>query len=63
MIRSIVLAIGLFFLSISYGCSPVGVLASGGATTMVVAEGDQSLGAIIDDATIKLNISKNFLGK
>ena len=61
MIKSITLVIGLAFLSIGYGCSPVGVLASGGATTMVVAEGDKSLGTIVDDATIKLKISKNFL--
>ena len=48
----------LFFL---YGCSPVGVVASGGATTMVVAEGERSLGDVVDDATIKLNLSAKFL--
>lgn len=48
----------LFF---GYGCSPGGILASGGATTMVVAEGDRSLGAVVDDATIKFNISTKFL--
>ena len=62
MIRLTILATGLIFLSIGYGCSPAGVLASGGATTMVVAEGDKSLGTTIDDATIKLNISRKFLG-
>jgi len=61
MIRSIILVTGLVFLSIGYGCSPAGVLASGGATTMVVAEGDKSLGTIVDDATIKLNISRKLL--
>ena len=61
MIRVITLFAGFVFLSFSYGCSPVGVLASGGATTMVVAEGDKSLGTAIDDATIKLNISRKFL--
>ena len=61
MIRAITLVAGLVFLSISYGCSPVGVLASGGATTMVVAEGDKSLGSAVDDATIKLNISRKLL--
>ena len=61
MIRSIILVIGLVFLSIGYGCSPAGVLASGGATTMVVAEGDKSLGTAVDDATIKLNISRKLL--
>jgi len=44
-----------------YSCSPVGVLASGGATTMVIAEGDRSLGAVVDDATIKLNLAQKFL--
>ena len=61
MIRSIILVTGLVFLSIGYSCSPVGVIASGGATTMVVAEGDKSLGTAVDDATIKLNISRKFL--
>ena len=61
MIKSIILAAGLVFLSISYGCSSVGVLASGGATTMVIAEGDKSLGTVVDDATIKLNISRKLL--
>jgi len=61
MIKSIILVCGLVFLSIGYGCSPAGVIASGGATTMVVAEGDKSLGAAVDDATIKLNISRKLL--
>ena len=61
MVRLVILVIGLVFLSIGYSCSPVGVLASGGATTMVVAEGDKSLGTAIDDATIKLNISRKLL--
>ena len=61
MIRSIILIVGLVFLSIVYGCSPASVLASGGATTMVVAEGDKSFGTAVDDATIKLNISKKLL--
>ena len=61
MIRSIILVVGLVFLSIGYGCSPAGILASSGATTMVVAEGDKSLGTAVDDATIKLNISRKLL--
>ena len=48
-------------LIINYGCSPAGVVASGGATTMVIAEGDRSLGEVIDDATIKVLISNKFL--
>ena len=51
----------LFGLSTLYSCSPGGVLASGGATTMVVAEGDRTLGTVIDDTTIKINISSNLL--
>ena len=43
------------------GCSPANVLATGGATTMVVAEGDRSLGTIVDDATIKVNIASKFI--
>ena len=61
MIRPIILVVGLVFLFIGYGCAPVGILASGGATTMVVAEGDKSLGTAVDDATIKLNISRKLL--
>jgi len=61
MIKLIILLTGLSFLVLCYGCSPVGVLASGGATTMVVAEGERSFGTVVDDATIKLNISSKFL--
>jgi len=43
------------------GCSPVGILASGGATGMVVAEGDRSFGTVVDDATIKINIAAKFI--
>ena len=51
----------LFSLSTLYSCTPGGILASGGATTMVVAEGDRSLGTVVDDTTIKINISSNLL--
>ena len=44
-----------------FGCSPAGILASGGATGMVVAEGDRSLGTVVDDASIKLNIAAKFI--
>ena len=44
-----------------YNCSPGSILVSGGATTMVVAEGERSLGSVVDDATIKLNISAKFI--
>ena len=46
---------------INYGCSTANVLATGGGTAMVVAEGDRSLGAVVDDATIKVNIAAKFL--
>ena len=46
----------LFFI---YGCS--GLIAGGGATTMIVAEGERTLGSVVDDATIKINLSAKFL--
>ena len=55
----------ILFLLISllniFSCSPAGILASGGATGMVVAEGDRSLGVVVDDATIKINIAAKFI--
>ena len=55
----------LFLLSLfalnNIGCTPANVIATGGATTMVVAEGDRSLGTVIDDATIKVNIASKFI--
>ncbi|PPR47832.1 MAG: hypothetical protein CFH19_00199 [Alphaproteobacteria bacterium MarineAlpha5_Bin9] len=45
----------------NYSCSPTGILASGGASTMVIAEGDKSLGETVDDASIKIQISAKFL--
>ena len=55
----------LFLLSIfalnNIGCTPANVLATGGATTMVVAEGDRSFGTVVDDATIKVNIVSKFI--
>ena len=46
-----------------YSCTmgPAGILASGGATGMVVAEGDRSLGTVVDDATIKINIAAKLI--
>ena len=61
MIKLTLLSISLILLMINIGCSPVGVLASAGSATMVVAEGDRSLGTVVDDATIKLNLSAKFL--
>ena len=62
--KRIVIFICTFFLTSQffvYGCSPANILASGGATTMVVAEGDRSLGSVVDDATLKVNIAAKFL--
>ena len=61
MIKLTLLFVSLILLMINIGCSPAGVLASGGSATMVVAEGDRSLGTVIDDTTIKLNLSTKFL--
>ena len=61
MIKNINILIVSTCLLFFYSCSPAGVIASGGATTMVVAEGDRSLGSVVDDATIKLNISGKFI--
>ncbi len=46
---------------VNYGCSPTSVLATGGGSAMVVAEGERSFGTVIDDATIKVNIAAKFL--
>ena len=43
------------------GCSPANILVSGAGTGMVVAEGDRSLGTVVDDATIKVNIAAKFI--
>jgi Predicted periplasmic or secreted lipoprotein len=51
----------LIFISTIYSCSPTGMLATGGSTAMVVAEGDRSLGTFVDDATIKVNVAAKFL--
>ena len=61
MIR-IFLVINISFLIIlNYGCSPTGILATGGGTTMVVAEGVRSVGTVIDDATIKVKIASKLI--
>ena len=51
----------LVFSLLNYGCSPANILATGGGSAMVVAEGERSLGTVIDDATIKVNIAAKFL--
>jgi len=56
----ILILLSVFTINI-ISCSPANILASGGATTMVVAEGDRSLGTVVDDATIKINIASKFI--
>ena len=51
----------MFLLTLNYGCSAPGVLATGGGTTMVIAEGDRSVGTVIDDVTIKVQIGAKFI--
>ena len=51
----------LIFAFFNYGCSPANILATSGGSAMVVAEGERSLGTVIDDATIKVNIAAKFL--
>ena len=48
-------------LSNIYGCSPTNILASGGATTMAIADGERSFGTVVDDATIKINFAAKFI--
>jgi len=61
MNKLIFIIIAFISLIIIKGCSPVGILAGSGATTMVVAEGDRSFGTVVDDATIKINLAAKFL--
>ncbi len=49
------------FLLLIYSCSPSNMLATGGGTVLVVAEGERSLGTVVDDATIKVNVAAKFL--
>ena len=51
----------ILILILNYGCSAPGVLATGGGATMVVVEGDRTVGAVIDDASIKLQITGKFI--
>ena len=51
----------ILILVLNYGCSAPGILAAGGGTTMIVVEGDRSVGAVIDDAAIKVQIASKFI--
>ena len=64
MKNNLVTLILIIFSTSFFGCSPANIIASSAGTGMVVAEGDRSLGTVVDDATIKINIAgwqdKNF---
>ena len=51
-------SIALFFL---YACTPANLLGTGAGSAMVIAEGDRSMGTVIDDATIKVNVAAKFI--
>ena len=53
----------LYFLLLLFlnACSPANMLATGGGSAMVIAEGERSMGSVIDDATIKVNIAAKFI--
>ena len=48
----------LFFL---YSCAPAQIVGTGAGSAMVIAEGERSMGSVIDDATIKVNIAAKFI--
>tara|TARA_B100000242_G_scaffold87158_1_gene58442 strand:- start:260 stop:868 length:609 start_codon:yes stop_codon:yes gene_type:complete len=56
-----IVSLSLIYAFVNYGCTPANILATGGGSAMVVAEGERSLGTVIDDATIKVNIAAKFL--
>ena len=54
--------IGCFLvLFLLHACSPTNILATGSGSAMVIAEGERSMGSVIDDATIKVNIAAKFI--
>ena len=61
LIGVLIIAFVLTLSFINYGCSPANILASGGSSALIVAEGERSFGTVIDDATIKVNIAAKFL--
>ena len=61
MIKVLLVLNLIFILILNYGCTAPGTLAAGGGATMVVVEGDRSVGTVIDDTTIKLQIASKFI--
>ena len=60
-LKILLVPILLIFILLNQGCSPTSILATGGGSALVVAEGERSMGDVIDDATIKVNIAAKFL--
>ena len=60
-IKILILPVILIIILFNQGCSPTSILATGGSSALVVAEGERSMGTVIDDATIKVNIAAKFL--
>tara|TARA_B100000989_G_scaffold253288_1_gene201675 strand:+ start:566 stop:1174 length:609 start_codon:yes stop_codon:yes gene_type:complete len=60
-VKILLMPVMLVFILFNQGCSPTGILATGGSGALVVAEGERSMGTVIDDATIKVNIAAKFL--
>ena len=44
-----------------HACSPANIIATGSGSAMVIAEGERSMGSVVDDATIKVNIAAKFI--
>ena len=61
MNKLIISLVMLTFFLLNYSCSAPNILATGSGSTMVIADGDKSLGTTIDDAAIKVKISTKFL--
>ncbi len=61
IIKILMMPVLISFILINQGCTPTGILATSGSGALVVAEGERSIGTVIDDATIKVNIAAKFL--
>jgi len=59
--KNLITPILLSMVFFNYGCSPASILSTGAGSALVVAEGERSIGTVIDDATIKVNIAAKFL--
>ena len=54
-------ALYILLLLFLHACSPANILTTGSGSAMVIAEGERSMGSVIDDATIKVNIAAKFI--